>query len=81
MAPESLGVAGTLFQCSLSFSQLAFGFLADRGRPYRHIVFGIFAASLFLSAATVATSQLWLFTLLLVFGGLGIAAFHPAGVE
>ncbi len=80
MAPEALGLAGTLFQCSLSFSQLAFGFLADRGRPYRHIVFGIFAAGTFLSLAAAITHQTWLFTTLLVLGGLGIASFHPAGV-
>ena len=76
----SLTAAGTLamlFQLSASFSQLAFGRLADRWRPRVLVVAGPILSVVILSLIGVAWSPVALGTVLVV-GGLGGAAFHPA---
>ncbi len=71
-----------LLVATLSFSssvtQPLFGGVADRyGRRVLAAV-GVATSSVLLSLIAVAPSPIWLFALLLV-GGLGSAAFHPAG--
>ena len=76
----SLTAAGTLamlFQLSASFSQLAFGRLADRWRPRVLVVAGPIMSVVILSFIGVAWSPTVL-GVVLVAGGLGGAAFHPA---
>lgn len=75
----SLATAGTLamlFQMANSVSQLGFGALADRWKPRALIVGGPLAAVVVMSFIGVPTSPLMLGAVL-VFGGLGGAAFHP----
>jgi len=75
----SLATAGTLamaFQMANSVSQLGFGALADRWRPRALILGGPLLAVTVLSFVGLATSPLALGAIL-VFGGLGGAAFHP----
>lgn len=75
----SLATAGTLamaFQMSNSVSQLGFGALADRWKPRALILGGPLLAVVVLSFVGLATSPL-LLGAILVFGGLGGAAFHP----
>ena len=63
---------------SSSVTQPLFGTLVDRyGRRLLAAV-GVATSSLVLSMIAIAPSPGWLFVLLLV-GGLGSAAFHPAG--
>jgi FSR family fosmidomycin resistance protein-like MFS transporter len=76
----SLAAAGTLamvFQLSASVSQLGFGHLADRWRPRLLMVAGPILSVALLSLIGVAWSPLVL-GVILVAGGLGGAAFHPA---
>lgn len=75
----SLATAGTLamaFQMSNSVSQLGFGALADRWKPRALILGGPLLAVVVLSFVGLATTPLVLGAIL-VFGGLGGAAFHP----
>jgi len=75
----SLMMAGTLamcFQIATSVSQLAFGALADRWRPYVFLLAGPILAVTVLSTIGMATSPLMLGAILVI-GGLGGAAFHP----
>ncbi|MPZ16865.1 MAG: MFS transporter [Luteitalea sp.] len=77
----SLAGAGGLamvFQVAASLSQIGFGRLADRWRPRFLLVGGPLLAALLLSLLGFARTPLEL-GLLLVGGGLGIAAFHPPG--
>jgi FSR family fosmidomycin resistance protein-like MFS transporter len=77
----TLGVVGTLamvFQMAASVSQLAFGRLADRWHPHRLLVGGPIVSVVVLSLIGLAPSVFWL-TVVLVVGGLGVAAFHPPG--
>ncbi len=71
-----------LFVATLSFSssvtQPVFGVLADRWGRRRMAALGVMTSSSLLSLMAVAPSPLLLFLILLV-GGLGSAAFHPAG--
>jgi FSR family fosmidomycin resistance protein-like MFS transporter len=76
----SLTASGTLamlFQLSASVSQLAFGHLADRWRPRLMMVAGPVASVVILSLIGVAWSP-FVLGVVLVAGGLGNAAFHPA---
>jgi MFS transporter, FSR family, fosmidomycin resistance protein len=76
----SLATAGTLamcFQLANSVSQLGFGALADRWRPRTLVIAGPLLAVLVLSLIGLAQSPLVL-GMILVMGGLGGAAFHPA---
>ncbi|HYB96190.1 MAG TPA: MFS transporter [Vicinamibacterales bacterium] len=76
----SLAAAGTLamcFQMANSVSQLAFGALADRWRPRLLIIAGPLLAVIALSLVGLTTSTFAL-GVVLVAGGLGGAAFHPA---
>ena len=75
----SLATAGTLamcFQMSNSVSQLGFGALADRWKPRALILGGPIVAVTILSFIGLSSSTLMLGAIL-VFGGLGGAAFHP----
>ncbi len=77
----SLQAAGTLmmvFQASGSLSQLAFGRLADRGHARALLVAGPLLAAVVLSLMGLVTHQ-GVLAVVLVLGGLGIAAFHPPG--
>ena len=76
----SLATAGTLamcFQMANSVSQLGFGALADRWRPRLLVMAGPLLAVVVLSFVGLATTPLQL-GVILVLGGLGGAAFHPA---
>ena len=71
-----------LFVATLSFSssvtQPVFGVLVDRWGRRRMAALGVMTSSSLLSLMAVAPSPWLLFVILLV-GGLGSAAFHPAG--
>jgi FSR family fosmidomycin resistance protein-like MFS transporter len=77
----SLAGAGTLtmvFQLSSSVAQLLFGGLADRGHAKALLVGGAVATVLCLGVLGLSAS--WgAVVAALVCGGLGVAAFHPAG--
>ena len=76
----TLAAAGTLtmlFQLSASVAQIGFGHLADRWRPRLLVMVGPFVAVSVLSFVGTASSPLMLAAILIV-GGLGAAAFHPA---
>lgn len=76
----SLATAGTLamcFQMANSVSQLGFGALADRWRPQLLVIAGPLVAVLVLSLIGLANTPFML-GVILVLGGLGGAAFHPA---
>src|SRR5215207_7744212 len=66
-----------LFQLSASVSQLAFGHLADRWRPRLLLLVGPILCVTVLPLIGLATNATVL-ALVLVLGGLGGAAFHPA---
>ena len=65
---------------SSSMTQPVFGALADRWGPRLVGAIGVITSSALLSLMAIAPSVLVLFALLL-FGGLGSAAFHPAGTN
>jgi FSR family fosmidomycin resistance protein-like MFS transporter len=75
----SLTLVGTLVafsSLSTSFAQPLFGLLSDRlSRPW-FVGFGPLAAAVFISAVGVAPDY-WSLVVLLLLGGLGVAAFHP----
>jgi FSR family fosmidomycin resistance protein-like MFS transporter len=75
----SLFVAGTLqmcFQIANSVAQLAFGHIADQWRPRALLVGGPIVAVSILALIGLPTTT-WMLGAVLVFGGLGAAAFHP----
>lgn len=77
----SLKAAGTLmmvYQASASLSQLLFGRLADRGHARALLVAGPLLSAVVLSLIGLVDRQAML-ALVLVVGGLGVAAFHPPG--
>ncbi len=77
----SLQAAGTLmmvFQAAASLSQLLFGRLADRGHARLLLVVGPLVSAIVLSLIGLVQHESML-ALVLVVGGLGIAAFHPPG--
>jgi MFS transporter, FSR family, fosmidomycin resistance protein len=83
MPKLSLGLqgAGTLmmvFQAAGSLSQLVFGRLADRGYARALLVGGPLVAALMLSMLGFVNTK-GMLALVLVLGGLGVAAFHPPG--
>ena len=59
-----------------SFSQVVFGRLADRGRIAHFLILGVAIPSICTSLMGVVPSLLPLM-LLLIIGGMGVAAFHP----
>ena len=59
-----------------SFSQVLFGQLADRGRAAHFLILGVAIPSVCTSLMGVVPSLLTLM-LLLIIGGMGVAAFHP----
>jgi FSR family fosmidomycin resistance protein-like MFS transporter len=73
----SAGILAMCFQMAGSVSQLAFGALADRWRPRLLVMAGPLLAVVVLSFVGLATSPFML-GVILVAGGLGGAAFHPA---
>lgn len=77
---QRIGVLGTLFGVATSFTQLAFGYLADRFNVRLLILCGLGMAAIFMSTAGNLVSQPVAFAAALMLGGLGIAAFHPAAV-
>ena len=77
----SLQAAGTLmmvFQAASSLSQLAFGRLADRGHARALLIAGPLVSATVLSLMGLVHHQAML-AMVLVMGGLGVAAFHPPG--
>jgi FSR family fosmidomycin resistance protein-like MFS transporter len=75
----SLAAAGALqmcFQLANSVAQLAFGQIADRWRPRALVIAGPLVSVSILSLVGLASSPMML-GIILVLGGLGIAAFHP----
>jgi FSR family fosmidomycin resistance protein-like MFS transporter len=77
----SLQAAGTLmmvFQAAASLSQLLFGRLADRGHARALLVAGPLVSAVVLSLMGLVHHQVAL-AVVLVVGGLGVAAFHPPG--
>jgi MFS transporter, FSR family, fosmidomycin resistance protein len=75
----SLATAGLLQMClqmASSVAQLGFGHAADRWRPRVLVVVGPLCAVAILSLIGLATN-VWMLAAVLVFGGLGAAAFHP----
>ena len=78
-----LTLAGTgaltmVFQLSSSVSQVFFGSTADRGHARRLAWWGVVGAAVGLGTLGLCTSW-WQLVAALVAGGLGVAAFHPAG--
>ena len=75
----SLAAAGTLqmcFQMANSVAQLAFGHIADHWRPRVLVIAGPLVAVSILALIGLPSSPVML-GVILVFGGLGAAAFHP----
>jgi FSR family fosmidomycin resistance protein-like MFS transporter len=75
----SLAAAGTLtmcFQLAASVAQIGFGRLADRWRPRVLVMTGPVISVTILSLIGLATTPAMLGAIL-IFGGLGAAAFHP----
>lgn len=76
----TLAAAGTLtavYQVAASMAQVGFGQLADRWRPRLLVMAGPMIAISMLSLMGIAPS-IPVLALVLVAGGLGSAAFHPA---
>jgi FSR family fosmidomycin resistance protein-like MFS transporter len=72
------GTLGMILQLASSVAQVLFGDLADRGRA-RHMLWGgAVVAVVGLSGLTLCQNWSQLVVALIV-GGLGVAAFHPAG--
>lgn len=73
-----------VFVATLSFSssvtQPLFGAITDRVSRRAVAALGVVTSSVVLSLMGTASSP-WLLLLLLLFGGLGSAAFHPAGTS
>jgi MFS transporter, FSR family, fosmidomycin resistance protein len=67
-----------VFQAAASLSQLAFGRLADRGHARALLVAGPLVSAAVLSLMGLVHHQA-LLAVVLVLGGLGVAAFHPPG--
>jgi MFS transporter, FSR family, fosmidomycin resistance protein len=74
-----LAVLVATLSFSSSVTQPLFGGLADRHGRRLLAAVGVATSTVLLSLVAVAPSPLWLFLLLLV-GGLGSGAFHPAGI-
>lgn len=80
MAPTQIGVFATIQSLASSFTQLLFGYLADRGGLKRYVVGGLVVAAITMGLIGPLIDTPLALGSLLVIGGLGIAAFHPAGV-
>ncbi|MCH2211125.1 MAG: MFS transporter [Fuerstiella sp.] len=77
--PARIGILAMLYSASTSFSQLAFGYLSDRLGSRRFVGLGLMTSAIALSVAGLLIERPMLLALVLVVGGLGVAAFHPAG--
>jgi FSR family fosmidomycin resistance protein-like MFS transporter len=72
------GVLGMILTLASSVAQVLFGDLADRGRARLMLVGGAVLSVAGLSLLTLC--QTWTqLVIVLIVGGLGVAAFHPAG--
>ncbi len=80
MSSERIGTYSLLLILSMSFSQLYFGYRADRSSRKRYVVFGIVAATVCMSLVGRWVDQPSVLLAALILGGLGIASFHPGGV-
>jgi FSR family fosmidomycin resistance protein-like MFS transporter len=80
MDAARIGVLAMLYSASTSFSQLAFGYFSDRFGLRRFAALGLAAATIALSVAGLVIDAPVALGAALVVGGLGVAAFHPAGV-
>jgi FSR family fosmidomycin resistance protein-like MFS transporter len=80
LSPTYTGILGFLYTVSTSSTQLVFGMLADRGYPRRLIAGGLFVSAAALSFSGAGSGSLVTLTTLLLIGGLGVSAFHPASV-
>ena len=84
LAPETsarYGLAGLLISVYNFFSalnQVFFGWLQDRIRTIHFLTIGIACAAFCLSLLNAASS-IFVLVILLIFGGIGVAAFHPLG--
>ncbi|MFU8887591.1 MAG: MFS transporter [Trueperaceae bacterium] len=78
LSETALALLVATLSFSSSVTQPLFGVLADRWGRRRTAAAGVIATSSLLSLMVVAPTP-WLLFLLLFFGGLGSAAFHPAG--
>jgi len=74
------GVLSTVLSLSTSVGQFSFGWLADRVGRRTFVVAGPLAACVFLSLAPLSSSYARLL-LLIVCGGMGVAAFHPCAAS
>lgn len=74
----AMGSLTMLYQVASSVSQLAFGRLADRGHAGPLALYGSIVAAVSLGLVGATTGWWWLLITLFA-GGLGVAAFHPAG--
>lgn len=74
------GAIGTVLSIATSVSQVGFGWLADRvGRRF-FVILGPLMSCVFLSLAPLSSSYAQLMILVLL-GGLGVAAFHPSAAS
>ena len=73
-----IGVLAMLYSASTSFSQLAFGYLSDRFGSRRFVGVGLMTSAIALSVAGLIVEFPMVLAFVLVVGGLGVAAFHPA---
>ncbi len=71
------GAVGTLLSLSTSVCQLGFGWLADRLSRRIFVILGPLTACVFLSFAPLSSSYAQLLVMVVI-GGLGVAAFHPS---
>lgn len=78
MSLQTAGVLMMVFQAASSLSQLVFGRLADRGHARALLVCGPLLSAIVLSLMGLVHDT-GMLALVLVVGGLGIAAFHPPG--
>lgn len=78
LSETALATLVAMLAFSSSVTQPVFGNLVDRYGRRLTAAIGIATSSLLLSLIAIAPSPLWLGVILL-FGGLGSAAFHPAG--
>ncbi len=77
LAPSELALFASLFAVSTTLPQPLFGLLADRFGGHRVAAIGLSLTGLLIASLSFAPSPGWLGVVLLT-GGLGSAALHPA---